>query len=73
MLLNSDSERSAKTSFSSYIFRSSMSSLDNASATTFFFPGRYSNDTSYSSKSKSQRKSQSDAFDPLKELFLWSV
>jgi hypothetical protein len=38
-----------------------MSSLDNVSATTFFFPGRYSNDTPYSSKSKSQHKIRSEA------------
>jgi hypothetical protein len=39
----------------------------------FFFPGRYSNVTPYSSRSKSQRKKWSEAFEPLKVLFLWSV
>jgi hypothetical protein len=52
-----------------------MSRRDKASATTFFcfFPGRYSNVTPYSSRSKSQRKTRSEALKPLKVLFLWSV
>ena len=39
----------------------------------FFFPGRYSNVTPYSSRSNSQRNTRSEAFKPLKVLFLWSV
>jgi hypothetical protein len=56
-----------------------MSRRDKASATKFFylFPGRYSNVTPYSSRSKSQhvRKTRSEAFalNPLKVLCLWSV
>jgi hypothetical protein len=61
----------------SWIFRPSVSRWDKASATTFFcfFPGRYSNVTPFSSRRKSQhiRKMQSEAFKPLKVLFLWSV
>jgi hypothetical protein len=76
MLLFSDPERSVNTS-SSGIFRLSISRRDKASATTFFcfFCGRYSNVTPYYSRSKSQhvRKTRSEAFKPLKVLFLWSV
>jgi hypothetical protein len=72
MLLYSDSERSVEAS-SPGIFRSSMSKRDNASATTFFFPGSYPNDSPYSSSSNSQHKAQSEAFKPVKVLFLWSV
>ena len=57
MLLCFDSERSVSAS-SLWIFRLSMSKHDKASATTFFLLGRYSNDTIYSSKSKSQLKTR---------------
>jgi protein tyrosine phosphatase len=59
MLLFSDPERSVNTS-SSRIFRLSMSRQDKESATVakFFFPGRYSNVTPYSSRSKSQHVSK---------------
>jgi hypothetical protein len=55
-----------------------MSRQDKASAiaTTYFsfFPGRYSNDTPYSSRSKCQRKiyPEESASNPLKVLFSWS-
>jgi hypothetical protein len=77
ILLFSDPERSVNTS--SWIFRLSMSRRDEASASsaTFFytFPGRYSDVTSYSSRIKSQRKTRSEvfSFQPLMELFLWSI
>jgi hypothetical protein len=44
-----------------------------ATTNTFFFPGRYSNVTPYSSRGKNQYSSRSEAFKPLKVLFLWSV
>jgi hypothetical protein len=63
------------TSMSSWIFRLSKLRRDKALVllTTFFFPGSYSNVTPYSSRIKSQRKTRSEAFKPLKILFLWSV
>jgi hypothetical protein len=71
-------KRSVNTSSaSSWIFKVSMSIRDTSSATTLFcfFPGRYSNITPYSSRSKSHHrcKTRSEAFKSLKVLFLWSV
>jgi hypothetical protein len=50
-----------------------VSRQNEASATRFFFLGRYSNVTPYCSKGESKRKTWSEAFKRLKVLFLWSV
>jgi hypothetical protein len=49
--------------------------IESATVATFFFPGRYSNITPYSSRSKIQHvsKTRYEAFKSLKVLFLWSL
>jgi hypothetical protein len=78
MMMYSDPEGIVNNYSSLYrIVRLSISRQDKAAtkADKFVFPGRYSNVSPYSSRSKSQHvyKTRSDGFKPLKVLFLWSV
>jgi hypothetical protein len=54
------------------MLRLKMSRRDTASATitTFYFPGRFSNDPTYYSRIRSKIKTQSEVFTPLKIFYM---